>query len=493
MEMNRELINSKGPLPMRLSELNPPESGKTWREELCLFLVIWGAAEVIVGETRSLLRDEDIIVINPNAVFEIRSTDCGALMLYIGLDALGGADGQPAFDCDSSKAEDKAAFYTLKHLCATFLKENSGGTENNIFFNNALAFSILSELQKFFPVKENTGAAIAAKNADRIKSIINEINAHYREGVTLKDLARSQNFSVPYFSAFFKRCFGVGFTEYYNDFRLERAVSELLSSEQPIENIAHNHGFTDVRSFVALFKKRYGLLPSAYRKEMAPPAGGTEYESGLYTLSKYLPPPQNQLPVSKMPASEEKRADAGKISVLGGTPLKHTFRAFTSVGRAKELLYADVQEMLAEFQNEIGFRYIKFHGILSDDMLLYGENDKGEARYSFVMLDKAIDFLMSIKLKPLVQFSFMPKRLASDKDETLFFSPFNISMPKDLNKWQGLIKAVTEHFIERYGLNAVKQWLFCVWNEPNLIIWTPPPLLRRRHNFRAVQIHAGGC
>jgi xylan 1,4-beta-xylosidase len=473
--VKRELINFKGAVPLRLSELNPPDMGTMWHEELCLFLVLWGSAEVTVGGLRSFLKDDDIIAINPNVIYEIHASDCCALLLNIGLKSLG--ENYAAFDCDSSKSEDKSAFYTLKHLFALFLKENAGGTENNDYFNSSIALGILSELNRHFPHRDSGDSASATKHTERMKSIINYINKNYKYSITLSDIARHMNFSVPYFSKFFKRHFGVGFAEYYNSLRLRRAVCDLSSSERPIEAIAHCHGFSDVRSFVALFKKQYGVLPSAYRKEVlsgAAYSGRNEFESGLYALSKYLHPQQAELTMGQSgPIEEIKRLNAGKTSVKGGTALKHNFRTFTSVGRAKELLYADVQKMLAEFQSEIGYKYIKFHGILSDDMLLYGEGHNGEARYSFVFLDKAIDFLVSVGLKPLVQFSFMPQTLASDKSENLFFSPVNISMPNDMGKWEKLIKAVTEHFIQRYGLEAVKKWLFCVWNEPNLFLWNP--------------------
>ncbi|MDR1640136.1 MAG: helix-turn-helix domain-containing protein, partial [Clostridiales bacterium] len=472
--MARELVNAKGTVPLRLVEMNPPDIGKSWREELCLFFVLWGEAEVIVCESRSLLKADDIIAINPNTVFEARSQECSALMLYIGVSALlDDKDCPMAFDCDSSKADDKARFFALKNLIATFLKENAGGAKNNAYFNGAIAYSLLLELQNSFLDVGKTASAL--KSAEQVQGVVREINERYREGITLKELAQSQNFSVSYFSIFFKRHFGVGFAEYYNSFRLERAVSELLSSEQPIETIARNHGFGDVRSFVSLFKKRYGMLPSAYRKEKASLTDSwreSEFESGIYGLSKYLTRPQKQTYLSMPESIEEKTLSAGKISILHGTPLKHTFRVFTSVGRAKELLYADVQNMLAGLQKEIGYQYIKFHGILSDDMLLYSES-RGVPTYSFVMLDKALDFLMSIGLRPLVQFSFMPRKLATDLNLNVYFSPFNVSMPNDMGKWERLIKTVTEHFVQRYGICEVRQWLFCLWNEPNVNIFTP--------------------
>jgi xylan 1,4-beta-xylosidase len=454
---------------MKLEELDQPSVGKKWREELSLFLVLWGDIELLADGKRSLLKNDDIIVINPNVIYEIFANDYCVLALYMDITRL---DKVPSFDCDSSTTADKSAFYVLKHLMALFLKENAN-KQNNDFINMGIAFRILSELQRFFPVKDS-GISDKTAHNKKLYKVIDYINEHYREGISLKELSYSQNFSVPYFSKFFKQHFGVGFASYYNNLRLEQSVSELLSTESPIETIALNNGFSDTRSFVTLFKKRYGTIPSIYRKEKAVPKNEphiNEFESKLHDLAKYLTVSTKVLLTDSPLSSGVKSLKLGKISILGGNVLKHTFRTFITVGRAKELLYADVQKMLTELQNEIGYKYIKFHSILSDDMLLYGENERGEAIYSFVLIDKAVDFLLSIGLKPLVQLSFMPKQLALDKFPTSFSAMFNVSMPKDMNKWEDMIKAVTGHFIERYGLNEIEQWLFCVWNEPNLPYW----------------------
>ena len=69
------------------------------------------------------------------------------------------------------------------------------------------------------------------------------------------------NLSVPYLSSFFEKYLGVNFLTYYNEIRLDRAVNELLASDESVESIAANNGFTDSRSFVTLFKKKYNTLP----------------------------------------------------------------------------------------------------------------------------------------------------------------------------------------------------------------------------------------
>lgn len=354
------------------------------------------------------------------------------------------------------------------------MKVNSSESAENAYFNRSVIYALFYELSQNF--KTDDAPVQSIKYIERLNTIIQYIEEHYKEGLTFKQIADAHHFSVPYLSSFFKRYLGVNFQTYYNDFRLERAVNELLHSDNSIEQIAANNGYPNPRAFVSSFKVKYNTLPSIYRKSA--PAVSTEptddgfddaldKKSAMFLLTKYLPKntDNEQAAIERL---DVKTTSPEKISLnTPGIPLKHTFRKFTSVGRAKELLLADVQKMLTEFQTEIGFEFIKFHGLLSDDMLVYTEDEQGNPKYSFVYIDKAFDFLLSIGLKPLIQFSFMPKALALNPERTAFSSPYVLSMPKSMQKWKDLIAALTNHLIERYGFNKVKDWLFCCWNEPD--------------------------
>ena len=155
-------------------------------------------------------------------------------------------------------------------------------------------------------------------------------------------------------------------------------------------------------------------------------------------------------------------------------PHSKVFKECIGAGRANEGLRADWQQQLALVQKEIGFRYIRMHGLLHDDMGVYFEDSQGKPIYNWQYVDELYDFLISIKVRPFVEFGFMPKALTS-KPATLsfwFWKP-NISPPKDYDKWSDLIKAIVRHWTERYGEEEVRQWYFEVWNEPNLkgIFW----------------------
>lgn len=135
---------------------------------------------------------------------------------------------------------------------------------------------------------------------------------------------------------------------------------------------------------------------------------------------------------------------------------------------AATALRADYQEQLKKCQKEIGFRYVRFHGLFDDDMSVVLKAPFTEAlKLSFSNIDKIFDFLLSINMKPFVEIGFMPEHLASGT-KTIFHYKGNTTPPKDYDKWAWLIQEFIRHIIDRYGRGEVRQWFFEIWNEPNL-------------------------
>ncbi len=153
--------------------------------------------------------------------------------------------------------------------------------------------------------------------------------------------------------------------------------------------------------------------------------------------------------------------------------LNTMFNECVGAGRANEGLRADWQQQLAYVKKECGFRYIRMHGLLTDDMGVYKEDKNGNPEYNFMYIDVLFDYLLSIGIKPFVELGFMPSALASG-DKTIFWWRGNVTPPKNYDKWAGLIRNLVQHFTERYGANEIKTWYFEVWNEPNLTpgFWT---------------------
>ena len=99
-------------------------------------------------------------------------------------------------------------------------------------------------------------------------------------------------------------------------------------------------------------------------------------------------------------------------------------------GRAAEGLRADWQRDLALVRRECGFEYVRFHGLLHDELGVYTEDRQGRPVYNFQYIDAVYDAILSAGMRPFVEFGFMPQKLASG-EKTIFWWKGNITPPRD--------------------------------------------------------------
>ncbi|WP_313559250.1 GH39 family glycosyl hydrolase [Ruminiclostridium cellobioparum] len=155
-----------------------------------------------------------------------------------------------------------------------------------------------------------------------------------------------------------------------------------------------------------------------------------------------------------------------------GELFKPIWKKLITAGRANEGLRAEWREQLSKIQQEIGFEYIRFHGVFHEDMMVYHEDENGKPMYNWQYIDSLLDFLHSVNLRPIMELSFTPYDMQSG-DKTVFWWKGNITPPKDYEKWSMLVGAFVKHCINRYGKKEVLSWYFEVWNEPNLkLFWS---------------------
>lgn len=154
-------------------------------------------------------------------------------------------------------------------------------------------------------------------------------------------------------------------------------------------------------------------------------------------------------------------------TTLPGKPFPHYWEQCVGSCHAVMGLRQDWRDQLDKCHRELGFQYVRFHGLLNDEMSLCTKDAAGNLRYSFFNIDSIFDFLLKIGMKPFIELSFMPAVLASGT-ATCFHYKANITPPADYKQWAALITALTQHLVDRYGLPEMRTWFFEVWNEPNL-------------------------
>ncbi|WP_168735928.1 response regulator transcription factor [Cohnella fermenti] len=133
----------------------------------------------------------------------------------------------------------------------------------------------LEQCQTFFAVHDTTVAcfrqlrelqgdsrSIDASIAELVRRMHEDLSCPY----SLEELAASVNYSVPYFSAMFKKTTGESFVVYLTRLRIEKAKLLLLTTDQKTFEIAEAVGFENYRSFNRIFKKETGMTPSDYRR-----------------------------------------------------------------------------------------------------------------------------------------------------------------------------------------------------------------------------------
>ena len=187
---------------------------------------------------------------------------------------------------------------------------------------------------------------------------------------------------------------------------------------------------------------------------------------------------------AQQPAAERLTIDAHAPT----RPFPHFWEQTFGSGRAILSLRESYRKDLRTVKEATGFESVRFHGILMDEVGLYDpdrrtKNPGLEAQaandasvYNFSYIDEIYDGLLENHVRPFIELSFMPEKMAADPSllQPFWYKP-HVSPPKDYKLWDAMITALAQHLIARYGLEEVAHWKFEVWNEPNLDFWGGKP------------------
>jgi len=156
-------------------------------------------------------------------------------------------------------------------------------------------------------------------------------------------------------------------------------------------------------------------------------------------------------------------------------PFPHFWEHMFGSGRAILSLRQSYRDDLRSVKNITDLQYVRFHAIFHDEVGVYDENAQGDPVYNFSYVDQIYDGLLANGVRPYVELSFMPNKLAAKDIHQAFWYKPNVSPPKDWNRWEDLVYQFVRHVADRYGVDEVSKWYFEVWNEPNIDFWAGEP------------------
>ena len=93
------------------------------------------------------------------------------------------------------------------------------------------------------------------------------IEDHFTEDITLSGMSKDLGYHYRYLSAVVNRCFGAGFNEVVNRYRVDLACRLLTETDDSVTEIASRVGYDSQRSFNRCFKAVTGKTPRDYRKQ----------------------------------------------------------------------------------------------------------------------------------------------------------------------------------------------------------------------------------
>lgn len=467
MEYNLFSFNNN---PVSLLVADIQSAYRQWHARAEIVYVLQGTASITIRQHTYTLNQDDLILINPYEFHDVAYTNAKALIVKIDYSMYdkSALPVIPTLDCNSATIADKSILVPIKSTIAKIVKCSADGEKGNALRAKSLSYTLLSQLTENFTVPNIDDTA--TEKPSNIEEILQFCAVNHDHNFSLKDLASNFYFTVPYMSKLFKQVIGVNFLEYMTDIRLQHLHSDLFRGKLTNDQLAEKHGFASTRSMLTAFKAKYGVSLSYYRKN--PPKSTLpsttltlgQHTADLQILTRYLNDESNSAPkrgptqVIQLPA-----IDAHNVV----TTFRHGHSYICNVSYAHELLYQYNQALVREAQKEIGFKYIGFHGLLDDELMVYGEDALGNPIYSFELINKVIDFVVELGLIPALELSFMPSQLVGKKYTTMFYKKSKIGLPKDMQKWCDLIKALFCNLVERYGEQFVSSCPVSLWSTPD--------------------------
>ena len=132
-------------------------------------------------------------------------------------------------------------------------------------------FSILYELSKFDNARELATSSFAKVEVEseskRILKVKNYIDEHYKDDMSLEQLADLVGMTPTAFSRYFKQRTSKNISEYIVDIRLGHAARMLIDTADSVSTICWRTGFNTLSNFNRLFRKRKGCNPTEFREK----------------------------------------------------------------------------------------------------------------------------------------------------------------------------------------------------------------------------------
>ena len=270
MEFNHELILPNEDLPFKMFLFEGKDGNyyrdKHWHRSVEIFAVFEGEMDFYLNDECFPLHSGEFILENSNEIRSINVPNPNkTVVIQMPLKTFEDYFTGEQFIrfSHSSRAQDSKILELVQEMFETYEKKECG-YEMKV---KGLYFMILYLLVTEYRELEVTDDQLKRnRKLDRLSMITTYIKENYASELTLEDLAKIFGYSPYYLSKMFQKYAGINYKAYLQSVRVENAYKEMANSDHTISEVAMNNGFPSSKAFAKAFSKKYGLLPSEYRK-----------------------------------------------------------------------------------------------------------------------------------------------------------------------------------------------------------------------------------
>ena len=237
-----------------------------------IVLVLEGMVTYMIEETVYQVRKGEVLIVPPDMPHSLNMGDNSSRYLFLfepdaimtmrDIKSMAVYFHKPFHLRDGSEAHVRIRELLLRARDAYDKREMMW---NTVCYSSLLRIYAMLGQRYLSGIKPRSGDGLRNMDSEVITAVMTYINNHYREELSLEDVAKFAGFSRYYFSRSFKRQTGYSFKDYLCQKRLQVAMDLLIRTNRSMREVAIESGFGSVATFNRVFREKKGCTPTQYR------------------------------------------------------------------------------------------------------------------------------------------------------------------------------------------------------------------------------------
>ena len=307
-------------------------------------------------------------------------------------------------------------------------------------------------------LEKDTVTAHSRNYKERVAKIAAYLHANYPLPLNQQMLADHMFLTPQYLSKFIKQNFGMNFSKYLNQIRIEHALEELVQTDHSITSIAFNNGFASMTAFNKVFREQYNATPTAYRQGLNKTVPACNDSVNPLITKKSFDDIRSYLPSGEGVLGVPENTHRLSIDTTRKVMMCFPWLEILNVGLAQNILSHNFHQVFSECQEKFHFHYARFQNIFSEKIFFPIHST---ASYDFTNYDDIIDFFHRSGIYPFIELGNKPEKIAYNAEKAGYQYAKNTNLADRTVALDALLK----HSLNRYGLDYVSRWKFELWAE----------------------------